>query len=836
LTTLTRDEAVARAALLSVERYDIELDLTGLAAGDELRARTTVRFTCTDEGAASFVDAVASVTAATLNDRPLDVSGHADGRLPLPGLAADNVLVVESLQVRTGDRAGVHRSVDPSDGLVYVWTSFEPDEARRVFACFDQPDLKAVFGFTVTAPADWTVVSGSPAAAVSDGDGGARVWTFEDTPPLSSYVPVVNAGPFHELRREIGGHDLGLFARRSLAAYLERDADELFDVTAAGLAFFGERFAMPFPQRKYDQVFVPDMGGAMENYGCVTWSDVFVYRSDPSRAERELRALILLHEMAHMWFGDIVTMRWWDDLWLNEAFADWAACWAAVAATEHVDAWASWLATRKEAGYAADRAPTTHPIRQAVPDVEAAAASFDMVTYAKGASVLKQLVAHVGEDAFVAGLRGYFAAHAWGNATLDDLIGEISRASGRDLRDWTSEWLDTAGTNVLELVTEVADGRYTDVRVLQRAPERFPVLRTHTVALGSYAGSPGSALTRRSAVAVEVSGPETVVAELVGADADGLLLLNDDDLTFADVRVSGSALPALIEGAAQLPTPMSRVLAVSVVRNLVMAGEQPAAAFVDCASRVLRVETADAVVEQLLGAAIRSAEMWSPDDDREPLLHELADACVALAESDGDPARRLAALRGLTRTATTDEHIALLRSAADDVDLRWRTLARLAALDRLDDAGVAAALEADTDPDAWVRALTVRAATPAAEAKEEVWRAVADERRVPLGSLYEVGRAFWDRGHEKLLSPYAERYPDLLTQLSDDGMIGAYGVAAVLFPIVGVDESFADRIVEVAAAGTVPPVVRRTVGERADELRRMLRARDLGAAWVGSRA
>jgi aminopeptidase N len=377
------------------------------------------------------------------------------------------VVVVRSVQRRTGAGQGVHRDVDPADGEVYVWMSFEPDDARVVFACFDQPDLKAVFGITVRVPERWTVTSNSGDAVVTWTDG-VSTWTYADTPPLSTYLPVGNAGPFAELRSIRGGYDLGLYARRSLAPMLERDAEELVDLTAKALAFYGEQFALPFPQTRYDQVFSLEMGGAMENYGCVTWSDSFIYRDPPSYAEREVRALVLLHEMAHMWFGDMVTMRRWDDLWLNESFAEWACGWSAVACTEFTDIWASMLATEKQDAYAADAAPTRHPIRQELVDVATAAASFDDITHPKGAAVLKQLVAFVGEDSFVTALRSYFRKHAWGNTTLGDLIAEVAEASGRDLSGWVEGWLETSGTD--RLVLERGDGTLTLVATAPGGP------------------------------------------------------------------------------------------------------------------------------------------------------------------------------------------------------------------------------------------------------------------------------------------------------------------------------------------------------------------------------
>src|SRR3954454_24069581 len=393
--SLTQAEAQERAALLAVERYEIDLNLTALPSGPDFRAVSTISFSCREPGASPFVDCAADVVAGPLNGTALEQA--AEGRLQLRDLAAANTLVVETVQSNTSNGPGVHKATDPADGEVYLWTSFEPDEAHFAWACFDQPDLKAPHAFTVSAPAGWPVVSNSGDPYVEEVEGG-RLWRFPDTPSLSTYNPVVLAGPLHEIRREAGGHDLGLFARRSLRSVLERDAGEIFTVTEQGLDFFGDVFAMPFPQHKYDQVFMPEFGGAMENYGCVSWSDAFLRRATPTPAEMELFAKVLLHEMAHMWFGNIVTMRWWDDLWLNEAFAEFACHWAAERATSYTDAWASQLAGEALEAYLADQGPTSHPIRQRIHDVDEAASVFDSITYPKGASVLHQLMTYLGEE------------------------------------------------------------------------------------------------------------------------------------------------------------------------------------------------------------------------------------------------------------------------------------------------------------------------------------------------------------------------------------------------------------------------------------------------------
>lgn len=405
-----------------------------------------------------------------------------------------------SVRTDTTDGDGVHKAVDPGDGQVYVWTDFTPDYARYVWACFDQPDLKAPYVFTVTAPRDWLVLSNSGDPKVED-VGTARRWTFPATPPLSTYNTVINAGPYYEIRRSGAGHDLGLFARQSLASILERDADELFTLTTQGLEFFTDVFGMPFPQHKYDQVFAPDFAGAMENFGCVTWMDLFLRRSTPTRAEWDIFSRYLLHELAHMWFGNIVTMRWWDDVWLNEAFAEFASNWAAVRATSYTDAWTAHLAGEKLKAYLVDQGPTTHPIRQPVPDVAAAMATFDAITYPKGASVLQQLMTYIGEAEFSAGLTNYFAKHAWRNTTLQDLIEALAETSGRDLDEWRAGWLETAGTDRLTLEH---DG---DTSVLVAEGPGGPP-RPQVLAVGAYRRQ-GDYLEREALVKVELTGERT---------------------------------------------------------------------------------------------------------------------------------------------------------------------------------------------------------------------------------------------------------------------------------------------------------------------------------------
>ncbi|MET7571684.1 aminopeptidase N [Streptomyces sp. NPDC005492] len=804
IRSLTRIEAERRAELVAVERCDVDVDLTALPDGPEVRCVSTVTFICREPGAETFVDCAARVLSATLNG--VELAPAEDGRIPLTGLAEHNVLRVESVQADTTSGGGVHKATDPADGEVYVWMSFEPDEARFVWACFDQPDLKAPHAFTVTAPSAWTVTSNSGDAHVEE-LGAARRWTFPDTPPLSVYNTVINAGPFHEVRRESDGHNLGLYARRSLADVLDRDADEIFTLTVQGLAFYADAFAMPFPQRRYDQVFVPEFGGAMENYGCVTWSDAFLRRAVPTPAEHGLLARVLLHEMAHMWFGNIVTMRWWDDLWLNEAFAEFACHWAAERATRHTDALASHLMIGKISAYLSDQGPASHPIHQPIHDVAQAASIFDNITYPKGASVLQQLKTYVGEENFRAGMAAYFARHAWSNTTLQDLIDALSEASGRDLDTWRTAWLATAGTDRFSLerdgdsVTLVAAG----------------TPRPQVLAVGAYTDN-GDALEREALVRVEVTGTRTPVPELRAAD---VLLINDDDLTFATTRPDPTTRDALFRTAARLPTAISRGVASATVWDMLTTGEATAAEAGRCLTEVLAAETSDAVIEPYLTLAANIAELWAPAGERVALSAGVAAVCRRLA---GDPGRRQVALRGLARTATTAEDLAWLREqAGDDVDLRWRALVREAELGGDVTAESDLLLARDPDPDAWTRALTVRAALPDAAAKAEVWQRLVVDRTVPVNSVGLVAAAFWRPGQDALLAPYAQRYLEAIPKLHQGGMILAMSCTNHLFPLHAIDPGYIEQARQ--ASQEAVPVVRTTLLERSDEVSRMLRAR-----------
>jgi len=804
LASLTQDEAAERAALLTVTRYDVVLDFTGLADGDRLTSTSTISFDCTTPGSSTFLDTALVVERATLNGTPLDPVSVTHGRLPLPALESTNTLVVTGHQDDTGSSAGVLKSVDAADGRVYVWTSFEPDEARKVFACFDQPDLKAVFGFTARVPDTWTALSNTSAVSTTE-RADTRTVVFADTPPLSPYVVVVNAGPFHEVRRRAGGYDLGLYCRQSLIPALEAGAEEIFAFTEHGLAWYGERFGMPFPQERYDQIFVPNMGGAMENWGAVTHTDLLLFRSEPSQGERAERGEFILHEMAHMWFGDLVTMRWWDDLWLNEAFASWASNWALAAVPGYEDTWANFNVGGKQSAYRQDLSPATHPIRGVVPDVDQATANFDNITYEKGLSVLRQLHAYIGEEAFLTGLQHYFRDHAWSNTVLTDLMDAFGAAAGLDLSSWTDAWLDHAGTDVITLDQATLTLTSPD----QAAP------RSHRLDIASYAAD-GSLLATTpvttSGTSAQVSLPDAAVH-----------LLNAGDLTFASVRSDPRSEAWLRENAGRLPDVMSRALAVTSAYDALLRGAANGADFLRTALSVLRTERAPAVVESVLSRATSVAERWTATslvaDQRAAL------AAVALELAD-DPANELAALRVLAANALAEEHWTRLEEpAAASTDLSWRILIRKAELGEYDEAVTAALAARDPDPDAWANALAVKAAVADATAKEEVWQAVMVDNKVPLtDGFWLLTNAFWRPGQESLLRPYAERYLEAVAPLTGSMLAAGPRIGRMYPDLVG-DDDFLAAAQAVASDQSVAAMVRQLLTQANDTLRRELTAR-----------
>ncbi|WP_203965993.1 aminopeptidase N [Actinocatenispora thailandica] len=836
---LARTEAVERARLLSEVTYRVTLDLTdgaGTPSEGTFSSRSEIRFRCAEPGAATFVEISAqTLRSATLNGTALDLSGYDPTKgLPVPGLAAENELVVEADCVYSTSGQGLHRALDPVDGEVYLYSQFETNDAQRVFACFDQPDLKARHTFVVTVPKHWRVVSNSPVADVTELDAG-KVVTFSEGATMSTYVTAVCAGPYHEVRDEHDGIDLGVYCRSSLAEHL--DADDILTITKQGFDFYHSQFGVRYPLPKYDQLLVPEYNaGAMENFGCITISEEhYLFRSQVTDFEYEQRANTILHELAHMWFGDLVTMRWWDDLWLNESFAEWASHWCNAEATRFSDAWTTFLALRKRWGYGQDQLPTTHPVYTDVPDVETVEVNFDGITYAKGASILKQIVAYVGRDAFVAGLRAYFPKHAWGNATFDDLLGALEEASGRELRDYASQWLTTAQVNTLRPEITLDGDDYGTVAVLQEAPKDYPTLRTHRLAIGLYDLDNGK-LVRRKRVELDVSGERTEVAELAGERAADVLLVNDDDLTYAKIRLDERSMATIVEHVSDFASSLPRGLVWAAAQDMLRDAEMPARQFVRMVAAGIGSE-ADVNLVTILARTARQAVNLYADPAWQDEGRTLLASTFAGALRDAEPGsgRQLTFAQEYAALARTGADLAVLKGwlagegvpdgLTVDTDLRWHLLHSLVALGEYGTAEIDAELARDNTASGQRQASVVRASLPDADAKAESWAKITTDTSLPNWLQRAMLQGFWHTAQLELLAPYRDRYFADVADVWErfDGEV------AQVFAILGYPSLLVDDATVAATdawlAGEHPAPLRRLVAEGKDGVQRALRAR-----------
>jgi aminopeptidase N len=859
---ITRDETAVRGCLLRVESYDIELDLT---RGSEVFGSVSViSFTATEPGASSYVDLIAdTIHEVTLNGTPVDPS---PGRITLTGLADRNVLRVRCDCAYSSEGTGLHRSVDSVDGKVYLFTHLEPASARRVFACFEQPDLKAAFTFRVIAPAHWTVLSNSALSnsalsdsalsnsalsdsALSDSGTpepagpGVAIWNFAPTPPISTYITAVVAGDYHLIR---DSHTtatgqvipLGLACRDSLASYL--DPQEIFTITRQGIDFYVDLFGASYPFTKYDQVFVPDFGGAMENVGCVTISEQFLFRSKATDHMHEVRALIMLHEMAHMWFGDLVTMKWWDDLWLKESFAEYCATLATAEATRFTEAWTTFANDRKTWGYHEDQLPSTHPVAANVLTLTEAVANFDGISYAKGASVLKQLAAYLGREHFVAGIRAYITEHAWSNATLTDLLQALAASSGKSLADWSKAWLETAGPNTLRSDFVVGpDGTFTSFAVRQEASPLHPTLRPHHIAIGLY-DRVGAALTRAGGVEVDVHGVRTEVPALTGVAQPDLILLNDGDLSYALVRFDPRSLATLTESIGGFADSLPRAICWSTAIDMVQQAEMSLPAFTRLLVNGMGAEPSASVLQvlhrltgRIFGAMADPA--WVRDGRQQ--LAAVASTLLRSAEPGSD--HQLAWALFFARNSTTADQLDLaaallggdteIGGLAVDTELRWTLLARLAATGRAGDADVDAELERDPTDDGRRQAAACRAAIPDAEHKAMAWALLTGAEELDARRATAIAHGFVQPEHAELLAPYAERYLEILPELwATRNELVRMTLGYLLFPYPAASPELLRRLNAFLAGPGHDPGLLRVVIEGRDIIERALRSRALG--------
>ena len=854
LPNLTREHAVERAALVTVDSYRIVIDLTdgeGKPGEGTFRSTTTVEFDAL-AGADTYIDIAAdSIRSATLNGHDIDVSGYDESTgIPLEGLEGHNIVVVDADCRYSNTGEGLHRFVDPVDDEVYLYSQFETADAKRMFACFDQPDLKAAFDVTVTAPSHWEVISNGATFSVED-DGAAKRHTFNATPRMSTYLVALIAGPYARwddtYSDDHGDIPLGLFCRKSLAEFM--DHERLFTQTKQGFGFYHNNFGAPYAFGKYDQLFVPEFNaGAMENAGAVTFLEDYVFRSKVTRASYERRAETVLHEMAHMWFGDLVTMQWWDDLWLNESFATFASVLCQAEATEFAEAWTTFANVEKSWAYRQDQLPSTHPVAADIPDLAAVEVNFDGITYAKGASVLKQLVAYVGLEEFLSGLRDYFRDHAFANATFGDLLGALEKASGRDLSGWGQQWLKTTGLNTLRPDFDLdADGRFTRFAITQSgAQPGGGETRVHRLAVGIYDDDGSGKLVRIHREELDVDGETTDVPALQGVSRGKLILVNDDDLTYCSLRLDPESLQTALTRIADIADPLPRTLAWSAAWEMTREAELKARDFVSLVAGGVQAETEVGVAQRLLLQAQTAlsayadpqwavTEGWPAFADR---LLELA----RCAEAGSD--HQLAYVNALCNSVLADRHTDVLRALLDadpaaqdlagldvDTDLRWRIVTALAAAGVVDSDGPQTPFidaEAQRDPTAAGKrhAAAASAARPQPAVKDASWQQVIEDDTLANITGRAIIGGFIQPGQHELLKPFSAKYFGVISGVWERRSSEvAQTVVIGLYPAWDISKAGLNAADRFLADSEVPPALQRLVIEGRAGVERALQAR-----------
>ena len=840
---LTRAEAVERAGIVAAQSYEITLDLT--PGPETFRSETVVRFTAT-AGASTFIDFLhESLESVTLNGTALDAASVGDGvRIQLDGLAAENTLHVVGTAAYTNSGEGLHRFVDPVDGEVYLYTQFEVPDSRRVFAVFEQPDLKATFQFTVTAPDHWEVVSNQPTPEPTPAGEKSATWAFEKTPVLSSYVTALVAGPYDVVRDELTSSDgrtipLGVFSRKSLTQYL--DADYIFDITKKGFEYYERIFDYPYPFDKYDQLFVPEFNaGAMENAGAVTFTETYVFRSKVTDAVKERRVVTILHELAHMWFGDLVTMKWWNDLWLNESFAEYISTLATAEATEWHQAWTTFAAMEKAWAYRQDQLPSTHPIVAEINDLEDVQVNFDGITYAKGGSVLKQLVAWVGQEQFLAGVAQYFTKHAHSNTELADLLVELEAASGRELGEWSKKWLETAGVNTLRPAIEVdAEGVITAFSIDQSAVADYPTIRPHRLAVGFYeVESEGEAakVVRTHRVELDVDGTSTEVAELVGLARPALILLNDDDLAYAKIRMDEKSVETAIAHLGAIADPLARSLVWGSMWDAARDAEIAGRDYVRLVLNNIGAETESTTVRTTLNQLGLVVKQYLDPAIRQATLIEVGDRLWQLAlDAAAGSDSQFQFVKFFAHLASTSEHFDTIAGLKDgsvslpgleiDTDLSWELLEGLVLGGLADEDDVAAALEADNTANGAQAAARARATVPTSEAKLAAFARLVDSDKEPNMIVRHTGLGFQHVNTPESLEAVADRYFESLTGIWESR---SYHIAETLilglYPAPLASEELVAKTRAWLEANPGIPALRRLVSENLAGVERALAA------------
>ncbi|MEW2486264.1 aminopeptidase N [Streptomyces sp. NPDC048411] len=832
MSVLTRDEAQTRAQFLDVDKYTIDLDLT--TGEDTFDSRTVIQFTALAAGDTFVELKPATLRSITLDGQPLDPADLTENRFPLTALTpgAHELRIDAAMRYsRTGE--GMHRFTDPTDGETYLYTQLFMEDVQRVFAAFDQPDLKSVFALTVTAPENCTVLGNG----IAEHTGNGR-WTIAPTPLISTYLVAVAAGPWHSITTQHAGLPFGVHCRRSLAPHLDADADEILDITRACFDRFHEKFDEPYPFDSYDQAFVPEFNaGAMENPGLVTFRDEFIYRSAVTDTERQVRGMVIAHEMAHMWFGDLVTLAWWDDIWLNESFAEYMGYQTLAEATRFTDTWVDFGVARKGWGYDADQRPTTHPVAPdpaAVPDTASAMLNFDGISYAKGASALRQLVTWLGEKDFLAGINTHFARHKFGNATLADFIDNLASATDRDVHAWADQWLRTTGVDTLTPHVEETDTTWS-LTVDHHGT------RPHRIAVGAYDHTldtqPGpDQLVLRERFELDI--PQDGTPTTHPGHRPALLVLNDGDLTYAKIRPDTTSWNTVVRSLSGIPDPLTRAVIWNSARDMVRDGELDPTTYLETARTHLPYETDLALLQGVLTfAGTQIAARYVTPENRPAALATLTALCrdlIRRTEDGTNPGLRLTAVRHLIDAATQPDTIQTWLTDGTvhggpelDPELRWRILTRLATLGATDETTIATELENDPSATGQEGAARCRAALPTPEAKAAAWDTLFNDDTLSNYLFIATAQGFWQAEQTDLTSDYVPRYyPDATRLATRRGPAIAEAAGRHAFPVYAITADNLHLGEQALNGNTLTPALRRKLADQIDDLRRALAVRN----------
>lgn len=840
---ISQNEASQRAQLISNVSYQVKLKLDPKL--DTFACESVIRFNSADE-TASWIDLIApKVNSIVLNGESLNVNEVFDGaRISLPKLALKNELIVDAECAFMNTGEGLHKHTDPQDGEVYLYTQFEVADSRRFMPVFEQPDIKATMQLNVVAPKHWKLISNSPTPEATNHDSEFNLWEFKETKKISSYLFALCAGPYEkfedEYQGEFGTYPFGIYLRSSLKEHL--DAEEIFEITKQGFRWFESKFKIGYPFEKYDQVFVPEFNaGAMENAGCVTFRDEYVFRSRTTKTAYESRANTILHELAHMWFGDLVTMRWWNDLWLNESFAEWAAHWASTGATKYQEAWTLFHVQRKAWAYRQDQLPSTHPIAASMPDLDSVYENFDGITYAKGASALKQLVSWVSEDKFLIGLQSYFQKHKWQNTQLTDLLTELSASSGRELNEWSQVWLETAGATLLRPNIETdSNNIITKAEIRQLPPSSPPglppVLRPHRLLIGLYELTDNK-LNCLEKIELDVVGANTEVKDLIGKKRPDLILINDDDLTYAKIRLDEVSISTATSHLNKIESSLSRALIWGAMWDMLRDAEVTTKDFLKLVINGINEESDIGVIQQLLLQLRTAIDMYADRSARSSYLETLAENLKsAWEQSDPGSDKQLAFVRAWSHVAQTKNDLNLIENILNksfkieglqvDPDLRWTLLRRLVVTGMADDSKIEAELANDPTAMGKEQAAGAKAALPTKQAKENTWNELIKNQKLTNSEIHSMLAGFHHVDHLTVLKDFVDLYFNSVSDLwnARTHEIGQSLVTG-LFPVTVVDQSVIDKADQFLKNNSdLPTGAKRIIVEQRDSLARALRA------------